>query len=123
MLAERYLARSASRQPHGPYIWPGAATARRSPTRSHRLRAAGEEIALLVALDSDPPPAGPFELRPGIGYDQVMEAAFIKARAAGEAVPDPDSTEGAAALADWLREPVGPGITRYLLEFWHWTGT
>ena len=122
-MAERYLARIRETRPHGPYILAGRCNgATVAYEMAQRLRAAGEEVPLLISLDSDPPPAGPVELRPGIGYDQVMEAAFIKARAAGEAVPNPDSTEGATALADWLREPVGPGITRYLHEFWHWHG-
>jgi hypothetical protein len=49
-----------------------------------------------------------------------MESAMIRARDAGEPVPDPSSPEGAAALAEWLRQPVAPCVSRYLHEVWLW---
>ncbi len=120
-MAERYLARIREVRPHGPYLLAGRCNgATVAYEMAQRLRAAGEEVPLLISLDSDPPPSGPIELSPGIGYDPIMESAYLKGRAAGEPVPDPDSEEGAAALADWLREPVGPGVSRYLHEFWAW---
>ena len=114
-MAERYLARIREVRPRGPYLLAGRCNgATVAYEMAQRLRAAGEDVPLLISLDSEPPPAGPIELRPGIGYDPIMESAYLKAREAGEEVPDPDSEEGAAALADWLREPVGPGVSRYL---------
>jgi amino acid adenylation domain-containing protein len=120
-VAERYLARIREVRPHGPYLLAGRCNgATIAYEMAQRLEAAGEEVPLLISLDSSPPPGGPIELRPGLGYDPIMESAYLKAREAGEEVPDPSSEEGAAALADWLREPVGPGVSRYLHEFWSW---
>jgi thioesterase domain-containing protein len=87
---------------------------------AQRLRAEGEEVPLLAALDSDPPPAKPFELEPGLAYDQVMEVAWARARSAEEEVPDLDAPGGPAALARWLAGPADPLISRYLLEVWRW---
>jgi amino acid adenylation domain-containing protein len=120
-IAERYVARIRELCPRGPYLLAGRCNgATVAYEMGQRLRAAGAEVPLLISLDSDPPPAGPVELEPGLGYDPVMESAMIRAREAGEPVPDPGTNGGAAALAQWLREPVVPGISRYLHEYWHW---
>jgi amino acid adenylation domain-containing protein len=120
-MASRYLAALRSVQPHGPYLLAGRCNgATVAYEMAQRLRAGGEEVPLLAALDSDPPPAAPRELAPGIPYDPIMEAAWLRARRAGEEAPDPSRPGGAARLAAWLREPAGPGVSRYLLEAWRW---
>ena len=120
-MAERYLEKVRSVQPHGPYLLAGRCNgATVAYEMAQRLRAAGEEVPLLVALDSEPPPAGPRELAPGIPYDAIMESAWVRAREDGEDVPDLDAPGGPAALAAWLRAPAGPGVSRYLLELHRW---
>ena len=94
-MAERYLEKVRSVRPHGPYLLAGRCNgATVAYEMAQRLRAAGEEVPLLVALDSDPPPAGPHELGPGIPYDALMESAWVRARQRGEDVPDLDAQGG-----------------------------
>ena len=120
-MAERYLEKMRAVRPHGPYLLAGRCNgATVAYEMAQRLRAAGEEVPLLVALDSDPPPGGPHELAPGVPYDAIMESAWIRAREEGEEVPDPDAPGGTAALAAWLRTPAGPGVSRYLHELHRW---
>jgi len=117
-MANRYLAALRSVQPHGPYLLAGRCNgATVAYEMAQRLRAEGEQVPFLAALDSDPPPAGPRELAPGIPYDPIMESAWMRARKAGEEAPDPSDP---ARLARWLSEPVGPGVSRYLHEAWRW---
>jgi len=120
-MAERYLEKVRAVRPHGPYLLAGRCNgATVAYEMAQQLRRAGEEVPLLVALDSDPPPAGPHELAPGIPYDALMESAWVRAREHGEDVPDLEAADGPAALVEWLREPVGPGVSRYLLELHRW---
>ncbi len=120
-MAERYVAALRRVQPRGPYLLAGRCNgATVAYEMAQRLRAAGEEVPLLVSIDSEPPPTGPPELLPGVTYDQVMEAAAVRAREGGEDVPDPDLPGGPAALAAWLRAPAAPGVSRYLHEVWRW---
>jgi amino acid adenylation domain-containing protein len=120
-MADRYLAALRAVQPDGPYLLAGRCNgATVAFEMAQRLRAAGEEVPLLVALDSEPPPAGPSELIAGVPYDQVMEAAALRAREAGMDVPDPEAPGGGRALAEWLGEPAGGRVSRYLHEVWHW---
>jgi amino acid adenylation domain-containing protein len=118
-MAERYLRAVRAVQPHGPYLLAGRCNGVTVAFEmAQRLRAAGEEVPLLVAIDSDPPAPKPAELVPGVPYDEFMESAAIRARLAGEQVPDPQEPGGGARLLAWLREPVAPGISRYVHEFW-----
>ena len=118
-MASRYLEKLREVQPHGPYLLAGRCNgATVAFEMAQRLRAAGEEVPLLAALDSDPPPAGPRELAPGVPYDAMMERAWLRARSAGEQVPDVGGD--LATLAAWLRAPVAPAVSRYLHEAWHW---
>jgi len=120
-MAERYLAALRGVQPHGPYLLAGRCNgATVAYEMAQRLHAAGEEVPLLAALDSDPPPAAPHELAPGIPYDPIMESAWIRARANGGEAPDPREPGGPERLAAWLAVPAAPGVSRYLLEAWHW---
>ncbi|HEX5988588.1 MAG TPA: amino acid adenylation domain-containing protein [Solirubrobacterales bacterium] len=108
-------------QAHGPYLLAGRCNGATVAFEiARQLRAAGEEVPLLVSLDSDPPNAGPLELEPGLRADPLVEAAWLRARDGGEEVPDRDGPEGPRLLADWLRDEVAPGISRYGLEIWHW---
>ena len=120
-MASRYLERVRSVQPHGPYLLAGRCNgATVAYEMAQRLRAAGEEVPLLASLDSDPPPAGPRELAPGVPFDAMMEIAAVRAQQSGERVPDLDAPDGQAAFMAWLRTPVGPGVSRYLHEAWRW---
>jgi amino acid adenylation domain-containing protein len=117
-MAERYLAALRATQPHGPYLLAGRCNgATVAYEMAQRLRAEGEDVPLLAALDSDPPAAGPSELAPGVPYDPIMEAAWLRARRDGEEAPDPSRPD---RLAAWLAAPAGPGVSRYLLEAWRW---
>jgi len=119
-MASRYLEQVREVQPSGPYLLAGRCNgATVAYEMAQRLRAEGEQVPLLAALDSDPPPAGPRELVSGVPYDAMMETAWIRA-GAEEEVPDLDAPGGTAALASWLRAPQAPGISRYLLEAWRW---
>jgi amino acid adenylation domain-containing protein len=118
-MAGRYLAAMRRVQPRGPYLLAGRCNgATVAFEMAQQLRAAGEEVPLLVALDSAPPAPKPAELSPGIPYDEMMETARLRALADGEDVPDPERS--GPELAGWLREPVGPDVSRYLHELWHW---
>jgi len=118
-MAERYLRAVREIQPHGPYLLAGRCNgATVAYEMAQRLRAAGEEVPLLVALDSNPPGPKPAELVPGVSYDQLMESAAVRARRAGEEVPDPTGPGGDERLFAWLREPLAPGVSRYVHEFW-----
>jgi amino acid adenylation domain-containing protein len=118
-MAERYLRAVRAVQPHGPYLLAGRCNgATVAFEMAQRLRAEGEEVPLLVALDSNPPGPKPAELVPGVAYDPLMESAAVRARRAGEEVPDPAEPGGGARLVAWLREPLAPGVSRYVHEFW-----
>ena len=120
-MAGRYLDALRAVRPHGPYLLAGRCNgATVAYEMAQRLRAAGEEVPLLAALDSDPPPAGPRELAPGFPYDPIMESAWLRAREAGEEVPGLEERGGPARLAAWLGQPAGPGVSRYLHEAWCW---
>jgi amino acid adenylation domain-containing protein len=120
-MAASCIAELRTVQPHGPYLLAGRCNgATVAYEIAQQLRVAGEEVALLASLDSDPPNAGPSEIEPGVRTDPLMEAAGLRARNAGEQVPDRSGPDGVQAWADWLRGEVAPGISRYALEIWHW---
>jgi amino acid adenylation domain-containing protein len=120
-MASRYLEKLREVQPRGPYLLAGRCNgATVAYEMAQRLRAEGEEVPLLATLDSDPPPAGPHEIVPGVAYDAMMETAWLRARRNGEQAPDPDGPGGPAALAAWLRAALAPGVSRYLYEAWRW---
>ena len=84
VLAERYLGEVRRRQPHGPYLIAGRCNgATVAAEVASRLRAQGEEIALLAALDSEPPQVGPAEIVPGVRRDRIADMAIGAAWRAG----------------------------------------
>jgi amino acid adenylation domain-containing protein len=120
-MAASCIAELRTVQPHGPYLLAGRCNgATVAYEIAQQLRASGEEVALLASLDSDPPNAGPPAIEPGVRTDPLMEAAWLRARNAGEQVPDREGPGGVQAWANWLRSEVAPGISRYALEIWHW---
>ncbi len=107
-------------RPHGPYLLAGRCNgATVAYEIAQQLRRGGAEVPLLVALDSDPPAAGPSELEPGLPTDPFMETATIRGREAGERPPAWPYGEG-EELVGWLRGAAAPGVSRYALEVWHW---
>jgi amino acid adenylation domain-containing protein len=120
-MAARYVAALRAVQPHGPYLLAGRCSgAAIAYEMAQQLRTAGAEVPLLASLDAAPPPAGPRELEPGLPFEPLMEIAWVRARRAGEEVPDMDAADAPARLAAWLRSPVAPGVSRYLHEVWCW---
>ena len=120
-MAARYVAALRAVQPHGPYLLAGRCSgAAIAYEMAQQLRTAGAEVPLLASLDAAPPPAGPRELEPGLPFEPLMEIAWVRARRAGEEVPDMDAADAPARLAAWLRSPVAPGVSRYLHEVWRW---
>jgi amino acid adenylation domain-containing protein len=108
-------------QPRGPYLLAGRCNgATVAYEIAQQLSAAGEAVALLASLDSDPPQAGPLEIEAGVRSDPLMETAWLRARDDGEEVPGRDSPGATRAWAQWLREEIAPGISRYGREIWHW---
>lgn len=109
-LAARYLAEVRRIQPHGPYVIAGRCNgATVAYAMAAELRADGEEVALVAALDSEPPQVGPAEIVPGLRRDRIVDVAIGAARREGAGVPI-----AGPALREWLREQVAPGVTRYL---------
>ncbi|MFL5832747.1 MAG: amino acid adenylation domain-containing protein [Solirubrobacterales bacterium] len=120
-MAARCVEEIRSVRPHGPYLLAGRCNgATIAYEIAQRLHRDGEEVAMLAALDSDPPHAGPLELEPGVPTDDFMETAWLRARGSGEEAPDRSGPQGAQALAAWLRDPVAPGLSRYGYELWFW---
>jgi amino acid adenylation domain-containing protein len=119
-MAERCIEEIRGVQPRGPYLLAGRCNgATVAYEIGQRLRQAGDEVPLLVALDSAPPFAGPLELEAGVRSDILSELAWLRAWDAGEEPPPRDGAGTGAALASWLRGEVGPGISRYSHEAWH----
>ncbi len=113
-LAGRYLAELRRTQPHGPYVIAGRCNgATVACAIAAKLRAEGEEVALVAALDSEPPQVGPAEIVPGLRRDRIVDIAVGAARREGATVP-----AGGPALRDWLCEELAPGVTRYLAAGW-----
>jgi amino acid adenylation domain-containing protein len=120
-MAARCVEEIRSVRPHGPYLLAGRCNgATVAYEIAQRLRREGEEVAMLAALDSDPPHAGPLEFEPGVPTDDFMETAWLRARENGEEVPGRGGPDGPRALAEWLRAPVAPGLSRYGYELWFW---
>ncbi|HVO54231.1 MAG TPA: amino acid adenylation domain-containing protein [Solirubrobacterales bacterium] len=107
-------------QPDGPYLLAGRCNGATVAFEiAQRLRRAGDRVALLAALDSDPPPAALPRLAQGLEGDDLVEIALLRARDRGEPTPAAGSHGGPTDLRHWLRQEVGPGLSRYAAEGWH----
>jgi amino acid adenylation domain-containing protein len=121
LMARRYLREIRAIQPAGPYLLGGRCLGGVVAFEmAQRLTRAGEEVALLVVLDSFGPLRKARKLADGTPYDAVMGLAHRRAAVAGLDIGDPCSPAGTAALLAWLTEPAVAGTTgtvnRYLHE-------
>jgi thioesterase domain-containing protein len=118
-LARRYVRDIRGMQAHGPYILGGRCFGTLVAFEMTRIiEAAGERVALLIALDSVGPLWRPRELANGMFFDEVMNlACYLHAEAPSRAdiFSDPGASD---AFIAWLREPVevrGPlAVNRYV---------
>jgi thioesterase domain-containing protein len=119
-MARSYVREIRRVRPYGPYVLAGRCFgALVAVEMTRQLEARGERVALLAAIDSLGPLWQDRTLANGMRYDEVMNLALGRARAAG--VPFGDVfTEAAAANAfvAWLREPASADgdavVSRYL---------
>ncbi|HVU73415.1 MAG TPA: amino acid adenylation domain-containing protein [Mycobacteriales bacterium] len=119
-MARRYVREIRRVQPRGPYLLAGRCFgALVAVEMAIRLEALGEEVALLIAIDSIGPLWRPRRLANGMPYDEVMNLAVTRAAEGGVSF---DAAFADAAVADelvaWLREPVSKdadaAVSRYL---------
>jgi thioesterase domain-containing protein/acyl carrier protein len=113
--ARRYLEDILSVAPTGPYLIVGRCN---GSAVAHEiallLEGRGDRVRLLVSLDSSAPHGGPRTLAPGIARDEFVDVAVGASRLAGHEPPP----AGDGQLVAWLREPVAPGVSRYLQAAW-----
>ncbi len=115
--AKHYVRQLRRRQPRGPYLLAGRCLgASIAYEMARRLTSKGEEVALLVALDSGGPLWQPRLLFDGTPFDEYMLGAVRRARPELDPFSRPDGAE----LLRWLGEPAddAPAITRYLREIY-----
>jgi amino acid adenylation domain-containing protein len=118
-LARRYVRDIRSIQAHGPYILGGRCFGTLVAFEMTRIiEAAGEQVSLLIALDSVGPLWRPRELANGMVFDELMNLAcslHADAPSRADIFSDPDASD---AFIAWLREPVevrGPfAVNRYV---------
>jgi amino acid adenylation domain-containing protein len=120
-MAARYLGEVRKVQPHGPYLLGGRCLGGLVAFEmARRLDAAGERVALLVALDSLGPLWTERRLANGLVYDEMMSRAYRRGVLAGRNLGDPETEAGTEALLAWLQEPVVQEgdylVNRYLHE-------
>ncbi len=118
-MARHHLRHVRSVQPHGPYLLGGRCFGTLVAYELTRLlEADGEEVALLIALDSVGPLWQERQLANGVPFDEVMNLA----RLYGQGAPEIDGAFASRDAADeflaWLREPVSAHgehvVDRYL---------
>lgn len=120
-MAGHYLRAIQRVQPRGPYLLGGRCLGCLVAYEvARRLRARGQQVALLLMLDSGGPLLHTRRLADGTPFDQIMNSAIHRV--------DPDvaprdifTTAGTKRLMQWLAEPVitssdGTPINRYLHE-------
>ena len=120
-MAARYLREVLRVQPRGPYMLGGRCLGGLVAFEmARRLEERGDDVALLVALDSLGPRWSERRLANGLVYDEVMSLSRLRAGAEGLDLGDPSTPEGTEALLAWLAQPVGSSgkhvINRYLFE-------
>ncbi len=118
-MARRHADQIRAVQPHGPYVVGGRCFGTLVAHEVTRLlEAAGEEVALEIALDSVGPLWEPRRLANGLPFDEVMNLARVHDPTA--AADDRIFTDAAAAdqFVDWLGEAVTADgehvVNRYL---------
>jgi thioesterase domain-containing protein len=106
-MARRCLHEIGKVQPHGPFLIGGRSFgAVVAYELAVQLEAAGETVALFIALDSLGPLWRTRHLANGVIYDPVMNAARVRAQADGMELGDVFSDMAAAdSFTRWLREP------------------
>jgi amino acid adenylation domain-containing protein len=120
-MAAHYLRAIRRMRPHGPYLLGGRCLGSLvAYEMARRLRADGQEVALLAVLDSSGPARHTRTLADGTPYDQFMNGALRRAEPPAE-LGDIFSAEGTQRLLQWLSEPVlsgpdGTPINRYVHE-------
>ncbi len=120
-MAAHYIRRIRTVQPHGPYHLGGRCLGSLvAYEMACRLEAAGDEVALLVVLDSGGPLWKPRPLADGTPFDEIMNRA-LRRSGAHEQLGDVFSPQGTERLLSWLSEPVALGagggqVNRYLYE-------
>lgn len=120
-MAAHYLRAIQRVQPRGPYLLGGRCLGCLvAYEMARRLRARGEEVALLVMLDSGGPLLHTRRLADGTPFDQIMNSA-IHRMDSDVALRDIFTRTGTEQLLRWLTEPTltgpdGTTINRYLHE-------
>ena len=121
-MAAYYLRLVRRVRKHGPYLLGGRCLgAFVAYEMACRLEKQGEEVALLVVLDSGGPLWRPRMLANGLTFDRAMNSALRRDLDAARKIGNVFSTEGTVRLFDWLDEPVsgtseGVAVNRYLME-------
>jgi amino acid adenylation domain-containing protein len=120
-MAAHYLRAIRRVRPAGPYLLGGRCLGSAVAYEiARRLRRAGEDVPLLVVLDSGGPLWTPRELADGVPYDDYVNAALQRARRNGIELGDPFTRDGADRLLRWLDEPFAQTssepVSRYLYE-------
>jgi thioesterase domain-containing protein len=121
-MARHFLRAIRRVRPQGPYLLGGrCAGAPVAYEMARRLAARGEDVPLLVVLDSLGPRWEPRHLADGTPFDEHINRALRRPEA--ELELDPFSPEGGQRLVSWLLEPCvtgadGTPVNRYLYEFY-----
>lgn len=120
-MAAHYLRAIRRVRPTGPYLLGGRCLGSAVAYEiARRLRAAGEDVPLLVVLDSSGPLWAPRQLPDGTPFDEHVNAALRRALRSGTDLGDPFTPTGAERLLEWLEEPFAPPagepVSRYLYE-------
>ncbi len=120
-MAAHYLRAIRRVQPHGPYLLGGRCLGSLvAYEMARRLRAKGQEVAMLAVLDSSGPSRHTRRLADGTPFDQFMNGAIRRAGSDAD-LDDIFSVEGTQRLLRWLSEPVlsgpdGTQVNRYVHE-------
>jgi amino acid adenylation domain-containing protein len=120
-MAAHYLRAIRRVRPTGPYFLGGRCLGSAVAYEiARRLRAAGEDVPLLVVLDSGGPISAQRRLADGTLYDEHMNAALRRALRGGIDLGDPFTPDGGERLLRWLEQPFAPPsgepVSRYLHE-------
>jgi amino acid adenylation domain-containing protein len=119
-MARHYVREVRRIEPHGPYLLCGRCLGSLVVYEmARRIESAGEEVALLVSIDSGGPLWRTRRLANGVEYDQVMHMALLRGTVEGVALGDVfGDRDDADRFTTWLGETVtehdGTAINRYV---------